>query len=36
MVFNLRTNELSITEMNYTLHTDPVFLDKYYEHYRQE
>lgn len=28
MVYHLMTNELSITEMQYTLYTDCVFLDK--------
>lgn len=36
MVFDLMTNELSITEMHYTVDTDPVFLDKQYEHHRQQ
>lgn len=36
MVFDLMTNELSITEMHYTLDTDLVFLDKWYEHHRWE
>lgn len=36
MVFDLMTNELSITDMHYTVDTDPVFLDKQYERHRQE